>query len=371
MNTLRLDLPARIATTIGAVVLSAAAIAAPTLTPIDRTPPGAVSVSARAAGRMTATGQYQWPGLYFEATFKGRSVYFETGPGNVILHLSVDGVPAGTLVKPRAGAWQVDGLAEGTHVVRIDAVTESQDAPNTFRGFASPAGSGAKPRSPRQRQIEFIGDSHTVGYGNTSKTRDCTEDDVWATTDSSAAFGPQVARHYDADYQVNAISGRGIVRNYDGSPGDPLPVAYPFVLLDHAARYQDAAWKPRVIVIALGTNDFSTPLHTSEKWATRDALHADYETTYAKFLEELRARNPEALFVIWATELADREIQSEANKVVELRKSRGDGRIEFIPIDGLAMTGCNWHPSVADDDVIAAKLIDLIDSRKLWSEPRS
>jgi hypothetical protein len=30
------------------------------------------------------------------------------------------------------------------------------------------------------------------------------------------------------------------------------------------------------------------------------------------------------------------------------------------------MTGCNWHPSVADDEVIAAKLIELIDARKLW-----
>ena len=70
--------------------------------------------------------------------------------------------------------------------------------------------------------------------------------------------------------------------------------------------------------------------------------------------------------MIWATELADREIQVEARKVVELRKSRGDTRIEFIPIEGLAMTGCHWHPSLADDDVIAGKLIELIDARKPW-----
>jgi hypothetical protein len=39
-----------------------------------------------------------------------------------------------------------------------------------------------------------------------------------ATTDNSQAFGPKVAKHYAADYQVNAISGRGIVRNFNGSP---------------------------------------------------------------------------------------------------------------------------------------------------------
>jgi lysophospholipase L1-like esterase len=365
MKTPRLPLCLRGAAYLGAF-LSSAVLAEPHVTAMDAAPPGAVTIAPQVAGRMTATGQYQWPGLYFETTFSGRSVWFKTGPGDVILRVSVDGVPAGTLVKPRSGAWKLDGLAKGTHSVRVDAVTESQDAPNSFLGFALPAGSRAV-SSTRRRQIEFIGDSHTVGYGNTSTTRDCTEDDVWKTTDSSLAFGPKVAKHYDADYQINAISGRGIVRNYDGSEGDPLPIAYPFVLLDHGARFESASWKPQVIVIALGTNDFSTALHAAEKWPTRDALHADYEATYLKFLEELRARNPDAYIVIWATELAEREIQVEANKVVEQRKARGDARIEFLAVDGLAMTGCHWHPSVADDDAIAAKLIERIDARKPWS----
>lgn len=345
---------------------SAGALAAPVVTPVAGKPDGAVSLPAQVPGRSSSAGQYQWPGLYFESKFTGRSAYFETGAGDVILHVQVDGVAAGTLVKPRPGAWRIDGLTDGVHVVRIEAVTESQAAPNTFGGFALPAGSSAMPMPPRRRQIEFIGDSHTVGYGNTSKTRDCTQEEVWSTTDTSAAFGPEVARHYDADYQVNAISGRGIVRNYDGSPGDPLPVAYPFMLLDHGARFENAAWHPQVFVIALGTNDFSTPLHAAEQWATRDALHADYETTYAAFLDALRSRNPGAFFVIWATDMADGEIQAEVRKVVDRRKSRGDTRIEFIPVDGLAMTGCHWHPSLADDDVIATKLIQRIDARKLW-----
>src|SRR6185312_14756892 len=108
-------------------------------------------------------------------------------------------------------------------------------------------------------QIEFIGDSHTVGYGNTSRTRECTQDDVWKTTDNSQSFGPLIAGHYAADYQINAISGRGIVRNYNGTPGDTLPVAYPYVLFDKKEEYSDPHWKPQIIVISLGTNDFSTP----------------------------------------------------------------------------------------------------------------
>jgi len=365
VNSLHVQRVLRVAAAIGAGFVSAAS-AAPAVDAVPGKPAGATRIPAQVIGRMDPQGHYQWPGLYFESRFDGPRVYFETGPGDVILAVSVDGAPIGRLVKPRPGSWRIDGLAKGPHVVRVEAVTESQSAPNTFAGFSVPGGSGGLPMQPRRRQIEFIGDSHTVGYGNSSTTRECTQEDVWKTTDSSAAFGPKVARHYDADYQVNAISGRGIVRNYDGSPGDPLPVAYPFVLLDHAQRYENAAWRPQVIVIALGTNDFSTPLHAGEPWATREALHADYEATYARFVEGLRARNPRALIVIWATDLAEREIQTEARKVVDALKSRGDRGIEFIPVDGLAMTGCHWHPSVVDDDAIAARLIERIDAREPW-----
>ena len=218
---------------------------------------------------------------------------------------------------------------------------------------------------PRGRQIEFIGDSHTVGYGNTSKTRDCSADEVWATTDSSQSYGPRIARHYDADYQVNAISGRGIVRNYGGSAGDPLPVAYPFALFDRAARYESKAWTPQVIVVALGTNDFSTPLNANEKWKSRDELHADYEATYLKFVEDLRARNRNAFIVLWATDMAAHEIAQEAAKVAAGLQAKGDARVAFVPIEGLELTGCNWHPSLADHAAVADRLIRFIDERHL------
>jgi lysophospholipase L1-like esterase len=360
-----------VAAGLGALLSSTAAVSAPQLTPFAETPAGLWNVTADSSGRVirpsvdSSGNRFQWPGIYFETRFKGRSVYFRTGPGDVILHALIDGEPVGTLVKPAPGTFRIDGLSAGKHRLRIEAVTESQAGSIVFGGFALPAGSKALPPKQRSRQIEFIGDSHTVGYGNTSKTRDCTGDEVWATTDNSQAFGPKVAKHYAADYQINAISGRGIVRNYNGSPGDPLPVAYPFALFDRSTRYEDPHWHPQIIVMALGTNDFSTPLNPGEKWATRDDLHADYEATYVKFIETLRARNREAFVIVWATGKADQEIPLEVAKVVAQIQGRGDDRIAFVPVDELAMTACHWHPSVADHDAIAARLIQVIDERHL------
>ncbi len=261
--------------------------APPALTPL------AMHVGGRALRIVEAAGDgfgpedtvSQWPGSYFEAAFKGPEVFFRVGKAHEILHVAVDGQTALVLPDPQPGVYRVSGLDDTAHRVRVEVVTESQSEPNHFGGFAIAAGATALTPKSRQRQMEFIGDSHTVGYGNTSATHDCTPEAVWVTTDDSQAFGPLTASHYDADYQVNAISGRGVVRNYNGFAADTLPEAYPYVLLDKKQVYSDPSWKPQVIVIALGTNDFSTPLNAGERWKSRDELHADYEATYVRFLE--------------------------------------------------------------------------------------
>jgi len=347
------------------VCSAAAAADAPPqrVSPVEM-PAGAKTLAATPPGRILRAPDgdtYQWPGLYFEVAFRGPQVYFKVGPGDVILRVLVDGTEVARLAKPAPGFYEVGNLAKRKHTVRLEVLTESQAGPNAFGGFLYSNGTRKLSMKPRGRQIEFIGDSHTVGYGNASTTRECTNDDVWKTTDNSQAFGPKLATHYGADYQVNAISGRGVVRNYGGFAADPLPEAYPFTLFDHSARYENDAWRPQVIVIALGTNDFSTALNPGEKWKTREELHADFEASYARFIAGLRARHPAAFIVVWATDMAEGEIEAEAQRVVSQAQLSGDARIAFVPIHGLTLTGCNWHPSVADHDAIAAALIHAID----------
>lgn len=310
----------------------------------------------------------QWPGSYFRAAFQGTRVYFRIVAGDQILHVIADGRAIASLKKPTPGVYELQGLSPGMHQISILVATESQAAPNTFGGFAIPSSEKALNPPPRRRQIEFIGDSHTVGYGNLSTSHACTRDQVWADTDDTKAFGALTAARYDADYQINAISGRGVVRNYDGFQADTLPQAYPYILFDKKQQYSDPAWTPQVIVIALGTNDFSTPLRAGERWKSRDELHADYEATYLRFLEDLRARHPHALLIVWATDMAQGEIESEAQKVVQQMKRRGDQFIAFIPVDGLTFGACDWHPSLADDQTIAGKLIHVIDAERPWGE---
>jgi lysophospholipase L1-like esterase len=308
----------------------------------------------------------QWPGTFFETRFTGTEADFRIGPGDVIIDVLADGALVAKLTKPAPGLYAVEGLGPGSHSLRVEVVSESRSGPTTFGGFF---GTRAAPAPiPPKRQIEFIGDSYTVGYGNTSPTRQCPGDGVWRTTDTSQGFAVQTAKRFGADYQVNAISGRGIVRNYGGLAADTLPQAYPFALFDKGKPYKDPAWRPQLMVIGLGTNDFSTPLGPSEKWKSRDELHADYESTYLDFLKRLRAANRQTFFILWSLDNSRGEIESEVSKVAERWRASGETRVAFVPLYGMAMTGCDWHPSAADDAAMAKAIGQAIGSHpEIWS----
>lgn len=316
------------------------------------------------SGRVLRDGDgyiYQWPGVYFETAFHGQAIAFAVGPGEVILHVCVDGQPVATLVRPAPGVYRVDGLADAPHTVRIDIATEHQAGPKRFDGFLLPPGSRALSLPRREARIEFVGDSHTVGYGNLSGTRDCSEAEVWERTDNTRAFGPLLARHYGADYRISAISGRGVVRNYAGGPGRTLPQAWPHALLDgHAVA--DDGWDPQAIVVALGTNDFSTPLHPGERWPDAERLRADFVARYAAFLRALRARDPDAYLLVWATALHEGRISAAAQAAVAELRDSGETRIGFVEVDGLDMGGCHFHPSLADHVRIASLLRAHLDA---------
>ncbi|NHK29107.1 SGNH/GDSL hydrolase family protein [Parvularcula flava] len=344
------------------LVLAPAGAFAQSIEQVDAVPEMATPLPVYIGGRVVDAGAHwkrQWPGTYFETAFEGREAYIEIGDGDVMLNVIVDAGQPVRLIKPEAGLYRISGLADGTHSLKVQVISESQ-AGATAIGSVYTTGSYT-PLKTRGPQIEFIGDSHTVGYGNTSTTRDCTQEDVWLTTDTSQGPAGVIAGHYGADYQVNAISGRGIVRNYDGGAGDTLPAAYPFALLNDDTTYEPEGWAPEVVVISLGTNDFSTELKPEEKWATRDALQQDFASTYVAFVEMLHERYPGASFILWATDLADGEIAAMGEAVADEVVAAGDIDITFISIPGLAMSGCHYHPDTADAGRIADQVIAEID----------
>jgi lysophospholipase L1-like esterase len=304
---------------------------------------------------------YQWPGVYFEAAFTGDSVDAKIDDDQNNLYLWVDGVHKLTLTRPGKTTVSLKDLGPGRHIVRLEKSTETQSTIGHFEGFTVPDAGNALPAPVYQRRIEFIGDSHTVGYGNTSRGQICTTDDVRDTTDTSQAFAPLTAKHFKAAYRLQAFSGRGIVRNYGGlAPGDTLPVLYQYTLFDHSVPAPTDGWTPDVVVVSLGTNDFSTELKPGEKWTTRDELKADAVRTYADFVKSLRAKYPAAHIVMMASDVAPGEIGDNMKAAAALAQSEGVTDLEAFIFTGLDWKACHYHPSLKDDVLLSQMLIDRI-----------
>lgn len=301
---------------------------------------------------------HEWPGVYFEAAFRGDRVSLKFDDSANEYRLLIDRLPPLTLAQPGTVEVDIEGLAEGFHSLRLEKVTESIDRSASFIGFFVPE--TARPNAPkaRARQIEFIGDSGMAGYGMRSTTRECTTEEVRLLTDTQAAYPAMVARHFDADYQINAISGRGLVRNYAGAtPGIPMSVVYPRALPSQQEAWHDPSWQPQVIVIGLYANDFSTPVKPGEKWTSRERLFTDFVATYETFLAQLHRRAPDAaLLVIWPDfeREPDRQIAAmgeAAQRSLAAAAHAAGVRTILFPVltdMGFENSACDYHSSAGD-----------------------
>ncbi|MDR6627089.1 SGNH/GDSL hydrolase family protein [Caulobacter segnis] len=308
-----------------------------------------LNIGGRVAPAPGGAYAFGWPGVYFEGRFSGPSVEVAVDTGVEHLAVSVDGVRKAELIKSGETRLKLDRLGPGEHVVRVDKLTESQTGSARFEGFFVGREGRALPAPARPRRIEFIGDSYTVAYGVRSTTRDCTEQQVHDLTDTSLSFAPDLAARLDADYRIEAFSGRGVVRNYNGlAPGEPLPALFPR-LIPGQAEPRIAAndpWKPEIVVIGLGTNDFSTSLRAGEAWADEAALRKDYREAYVAFVEGLKASRPGARFFL---------IQGDTfvDDVAEVAARAG---ATAVRITGMERTACHSHPSAADQKMMADRL---------------
>jgi hypothetical protein len=354
----------------GGAALLLLALGALTSTAAAAQQPGAfpVHIGGRVIPRGDGSLGFGWPGIYFESRFTGTAVRVRFLASAEQMRLLIDEQEKRLFDKPIDVDVTVGGLAPGDHVVRLEKLTESQTGGGYFYGFFPVEGSIPLPAPSRTRQIEFVGDSHTVGYGDMSPKRECSKTEVHDRTNSQRAFGPLVARHYDADYRLIAYSGYGIVRNYDGGdPGLNLPAIYPRLRPDEPNRIEptDPAWRPQLVVIGLGNNDFSTPLHPGERWADQGALKADYRASYVRFVAMLHARQPQARFILIASNAFIEEVEEVARRL----EPEMPGRVTTLRVDGLDLGGCDWHPSLADHEKTAKLIENAIDGMgTLWTD---
>jgi lysophospholipase L1-like esterase len=320
---------------------------------------------------------HQWPAVYFEAAFEGDYIVARFDDDANDYRLWIDDREPIAVTRPGQSDVRISGLSSGPHLLRLEKVTESADKAGAFGGFYIPKSARPLTVPARQRQIEFVGDSDMTGYGIHSPTRQCTQDEVRQRTDAQMAYPALVAKHFNADYQVNAIAGRGMVRNYNGTlPGDALPMVYPFVRLNKTVPYFDRAWQPQIVLIGLGSNDFSTSLKPGEPWAGNRELIASYFSEYERFLGHLHPRNRNASLIMLRPGFPDTTPQETLALVDQGQKqlaasarSIGFRSAEFVAMPDLKtdISACDYHWSLSDHAKVSKWLIGYLQTRPdIW-----
>lgn len=323
-------------------------------------------------GRVEIDGQnyrHQWPGIYFEAAFRGDRVVLRFDDPRNEYRAQIDSLPPIGIPRPGKSDVTIATLSSGPHRIRLDKVTESAGITASFGGFHVPAGKTLPAPPARKRQIEFVGDSSMTGYGARSAKRECTPDEVQRLTDTPDAFAALTARHYDADYQVNAISGRGLIRNYGGAPPDmAMAHVYPRLFPDRPQPlYTDRNWRPQIIVIKLQADLLG--FRPDARWKDFDALVTDYVESFGRFVTALHQRTPEGSILVWWFDGAG--TASAEARIADMARKAGVPDIAFLPFsgEGYRNAACHSHFDLEEQRKIADWLTVQIDAHpEYWRE---
>lgn len=328
-------------------------------------------------GRTVMLNDVRWCG------HSGSGVSFVFVGTQCRVHLCSDG-STGTAA-PRIGIW-VDGemtqdilLEEDMTVLVVDnaedAMTDVRiiklsECAESVCGIESFEINGMMlPVTPRERRIEFIGDSITCGYGvdgvlgETFRTQ---------TEDCTKAFACQTAQLLNAEYSLVSFSGFGIVSGYTLSgeklPDKTLPQYYDKLGFSYGAGFAGSvapdhlSWDfrdfvPDTVVINLGTNDMS--------YCGTDAERTEeFVTGYCQFLSTVRHYNPDAYIVCTLGMMGTGLCESMERAVKLYSEQSGDANITTFcfeeqnqEADGI---GIDWHPSRQTQWKAAQALADFL-----------
>ncbi len=249
----------------------------------------ATSPEVRFVGRAVEGGDgslsFDWSGSYFVFRFEGRRCAMRVSDsGKNYYNVFVDGQQSGVVATTgeESTLTLAAGLRRGVHTIRVQKRTEAEQGRTTLYGVAVDGRLLPTPAKPA-RHIEFIGDSHTCGYGTEGKS--VKEPFTPETENCDLAWGCILARYFDADYTLIAHSGQGVVRNW----GDPKQES-DCTMRDRMLRTFDMdstqiwgfeTYRPDVVVIKLGTNDFSTDISPTQ---------ASFNAAYGVLVSRLREK---------------------------------------------------------------------------------
>lgn len=323
------------------------------------------------------TVSFDWTGVYLRVRFQGdlvslkvtdtkRNFYnvwidkdMDSAPDKV---LTVTGSDTTIVIFNKEEVRALTGMGRrskpAVHQVILQKRTEGEQGVTTVKEFQTD-GVFLQADPPKDRVIEYIGDSYTCGYGTEASNKERFSPE---TENQNLTYACMTARYFGADQIVIAHSGMGITRNYNGNVKDYyMPERYlqTFDTVREGDWKPDGAPKPDITVIYLGTNDFSTRMQPAERVFVKN---------YIQLLQEIKDYYGENHPILCMVPKHDPLQEVYIRKAIE---SSGLGNISLLPLSSTVHNetgdlGADGHPNGPGHTKIAYTVIPVVSTVTGW-----
>ncbi len=303
------------------------------------------------------------PGVYIEAAFEGTQCLFIVhdqqlwGVNQNYLQVIIDDTISYRI--QTKGATDTITLASnlepGKHRITISKNTEANIGYIEFGGFITEKLIELPPAP--ERKIEFIGNSITCGASADISEIPCGQG-LWHDQHNNwLSYGPITARNLKAQWQVNAVSGIGLIRSCCD-----LPILMPQVYDKIDQRGDSLTWdfsqyQPDLVTVCLGQND-----------GIQDSVA--FCGAYVEFVQKLRGYYPKAQIVLLNSPMAHDELnvvlKNYINGVVSELNRLGETKVDKYFYSKRYYKGCDTHPNLEEHAEMAAELTAFLRNKMDW-----
>ncbi len=313
--------------------------------------------------------KFNWPGVYIRFRFTGTSVAIELNGGNDnYFNVFVDGKLYVVSSQESTLISIVEGLKPGIHTFEIYKRTEGNVGNVSFFGAYIDSNAQILPwYDLPNRNVMFIGNSITCGYGVEGKHK--LERFSVETENNYKSFGPILARAFRADYHIIAHSGLGVVRQYNDpksvSTVPQMPKRFDLTLDNNfKSKWNHSNWIPDLVVINLGTNDYSTDPGPNPRV---------FKKSYKKLISRIKKVYGNVFVLCVIGPMIDKPCSNYVKQMVqEYRTEKKDNNIAFYNLTKELLSeesdwGSDWHPSANGQQKIAIALAPVIADVMNWN----
>jgi len=259
-----------------------------------------------------------------------------------------------------------DSLANSNHTLLFSKRNFTFGRAFTFSGIILDDGAKLLPPPPKpKRKMEFIGDSFTASEGNEAKLKNMPWEDKFPLTNSDKGFSADVAKYFNAQYNITCRSGMGLYCDWQGKVEFSIPKYFDRTLMEVSEpKWDFNKYQPDIVVICLGLNDYSGLKDKSGEVSDDNSLL--FRNEYHKFIATIRNCYPSAKIVLVAAQAP--WIHENVSEVFDIEKKAGTKYIYFTKFDWFDESGyvASGHPTVDTDKKIADVIIKVIEDNNIF-----